>query len=204
MNRTIVTRSGSFLRVLGVAAMFATLTSAAYAQATEPFLGQLALVPYNFAPKGWALCNGQILSINQNTALFSLLGTTYGGDGITTFALPDLRGRVPISAGQGAGLSNYDLGQTGGSETHALTVSELPAHSHALSADTSVGTTERPGGALPARNAAGVPQYGNVATTQLSANAVQPAGGNTPHDIRQPYVTLNWIIALQGVFPPRN
>ena len=186
------------------AIMLAALSSTVYCQSTDPFIGQLALVPYNFAPKGWALCNGQILPINQNQALFALLGTTYGGDGVSTFGLPDLRGRVPISSGQGLGLSNYDLGEKGGSETHTLTINEMPAHTHLLSADSAVATTDKPGGAFPARNAAGVPQYGPTASTLLSASGVDPAGGGAPHDIRQPYLTLNWIIALQGVFPSRN
>jgi microcystin-dependent protein len=204
MNLRVATLGKRFRTALGIANLLAALSSVALSQATEPFIGQLALVPYNFAPKGWALCNGQLLPINQNQALFSLLGTTYGGNGTTTFALPDLRGRVPVSSGQGPGLSNYDLGGMGGAETHTLTLNEMPAHTHMLGADTSVGTTERPGGALPSRNAAGVPQYGSAATTQLSAAAVQPSGSGLPHDIRQPYVTLNWIIALTGVFPARN
>jgi microcystin-dependent protein len=204
MTQAGATHSSRILCAFGVAVMLTTLFSSVHAQATDPFIGQLALVPYNFAPKGWAFCNGQLLPINQNAALFSLLGTTYGGDGVTTFALPDLRGRVPISSGQGPGLSSYNIGQMGGYETHTLTINEMPAHSHTLYADTSVGTTEKPGSALPARNGAGVPQYGTAATTQLSSAAAQPTGGGAPHDIRQPYVTLNWIIALTGVYPSRN
>ena len=186
-----------------VAMIVATSSPSVFAQ-SEPFIGQLALVPYNFAPKGWALCNGQILSIAQNTALFSLLGTTYGGNGTTTFALPDLRGRVPISSGQGPGLSNYALGQTGGAETQTLTLGQIPAHTHALIADTSVGTSERPNGAIPARDAAGVPHYGTHPTGTMSSSGIQSSGGSQPHDTMQPYVTLNWIIALQGVFPSQN
>jgi microcystin-dependent protein len=186
-----------------VALLTATSAPSVLAQ-SEPFIGQLALVPYNFAPKGWALCNGQLLSIAQNTALFSLLGTTYGGNGTTTFALPDLRGRVTISSGQGPGLSNYVLGQTGGAETQTLTLGQIPAHTHALMADTSVGTSERPNGAISARDAAGVPHYGTHATGTMSSSGVQASGGSQPHDTMQPYVTLNWIIALQGVFPSQN
>lgn len=188
----------------GIALMLSTTTPPVLAQGSEPFIGQLALVPYNFAPRGWALCNGQLLSIAQNTALFSLLGTTYGGNGTTNFALPDLRGRVPVSSGQGPGLSSYLLGQTGGAETYTLTLNQMPAHSHILMADTSVGTSERPNGALPARNAAGVPQYGTQATGTMTSGALQSSGGGQPHDTMQPYVTLNWIIALQGIFPSRN
>ncbi len=204
MKPSLCTHVGWFAATCGLALMLAATAPSVFAQATDPFLGQLALVPYNFPPKGWALCNGQLLSINQNQALFALLGTTYGGNGQTTFALPDLRGRVPISSGQGPGLSNYILGQTGGEESHTLTVSEIPAHSHLLSADTSVGTSERPNGGLPARNAAGVPQYGGSATGTMSASGVQSSGGSQPHNNMQPYVTLNWIIALQGVFPSQN
>ncbi|MEO8169078.1 MAG: tail fiber protein [bacterium] len=162
------------------------------------------LVPYNFAPRGWAFCQGQILPIAQNQALFSLLGTTYGGNGQTTFALPDLRGRVPIGEGQGPGLSAYFLGQQGGAETHTLTANEMPAHTHLVSADTSVGSSDKPGSKLPARNAAGVPEYGNTANAQMAATMLGVAGESQPHSIMQPYLVLNWIIALQGVFPSRN
>lgn len=189
-----------FAVTCGITLVIAT----ASAQAADPFLGQLALVPYNFAPKGWALCNGQLLSISQNTALFALIGTTYGGNGTTTFALPDLRGRVPLSSGQGPGLSNFSLGQIGGAETQTLTVNQIPAHTHLLIADTSVGTSERPNGALPARNGAGVPHYGTHPTGTMAAGATQSAGGNQPHENMQPYLTLNWIIALQGIFPSQN
>jgi microcystin-dependent protein len=197
------THAGWFAVTFGIALMVAAPTSSALAQ-SDPFVGQLALVPYNFAPRGWALCNGQVLLIAQNTALFSLLGTTYGGNGQTTFALPDLRGRVPISSGQGPGLSNYALGQTGGAETQTLTLNQIPSHTHLLLADTSVGTSDRPNGGLPARNAAGVPQYGTGAAGTMSAGGVQASGGSQPHNNMQPYVTLNWIIALQGIYPSQN
>lgn len=187
---------------LGIFILIGGMHSTLRAQATDPFLGQLMLVPYNFAPRGWAFCNGQILAIVQHTALFSLLGTTYGGNGQTTFALPDLRGRVPMGAGQGPGLSDYSLGQQGGAETHTLTVNEMPLHSHLVNADTSVGSSDKPGNKLPARNAAGVPQYGTTANTQMAASMLTPSGGSQPHSIMQPYLVMNWIIALQGVFPP--
>jgi microcystin-dependent protein len=190
--------------VFAIALVLTTAPAPSSAQGSEPFIGQLALVPYNFAPKGWALCNGQLLSIAQNTALFALIGTTYGGNGTTNFALPDLRGRVPLSSGQGPGLSNYVLGQASGAETQTLTLNQMPTHAHVLIADTSVGTSERPNGALPARNAAGVPQYGTSGTGTMSVAVVQSAGGNQPHDNMQPYLTLNWIIALQGIFPSQN
>ena len=116
----------------------------------DPFLGMIALVPYNFPPRGWTFCNGQILAISQNTALFSLLGTTYGGNGVTTFALPDLRGRVPLSSGQGPGLSNYDLGELSGTENVTLTTNQMPIHTHALGVSAKEGTSESPVGAVPA------------------------------------------------------
>jgi microcystin-dependent protein len=170
----------------------------------EPLIGQLALVPYNFAPRGWASCNGQILSIAQNTALFSLLGTTYGGDGQVTFALPDLRGRVPIHFGQGPGRSDYTLGQVGGEEATTLTIAQMPAHAHAALADPGVGSSDSPGGNLPARNGAGVPQYGSGTGASLSTGAIGISGGSQPHNNIQPYLTLHWIIALEGIYPSRN
>ena len=166
----------------------------------EPFLGQLLLVPYNFAPLGWAFCNGQLLSIAQNTALFSLLGTTYGGDGKSTFALPDLRGRVPLSAGQGPGLSLYDLGQAGGVEAVTLNLSQIPAHSHSVNAQSGDAADTSPQNNLPAAGGA----YNPNANTTMAANMVGTSGGSQPHENRAPYLTLNWIIALQGIFPSRS
>jgi len=195
-----LSRAQRLILILGGVRLFGVLPTRTFAQ--DPYLGELRLVPYNFAPQGWALCNGQLLSIAQNTALFSLLGTTYGGNGTTNFALPDLRGRVPISSGQGPGLSNYTLGETGGAETHTLTVAQMPIHTHSVSAATSVGSTDRPNNALLARNAAGVPQFGISSTTQLAG--VQSSGSSQPHNNLQPFVTLNWIIALQGIYPPRS
>jgi microcystin-dependent protein len=165
----------------------------------EPFLGSIILFAGNFAPRGWAFCNGQILVISQNTALFSLLGTTYGGDGQTTFALPDLRGRVPNHFGQGPGLSNYDLGQVGGVETVTLTSAQFPAHTHAQPATNGEQTTNRPNAALPAR--------GGVYANESDGSALHPTssvGGGQPHDNLSPYLTLNYIIALEGIYPSRN
>ena len=164
----------------------------------EPFLGEIRLVPYNFAPHGWAFCAGQVLPINQNQALFSLLGTTYGGDGKTTFALPDLRGRVPIGAGQAATGTEYDLGSTGGEEWTKLTVAQLPAHSHRVRASTADSTTSNPSNNLPAAGGA----YTTPRNTMMGADMINRSGGGRPHDNRQPYVTLHYIIALQGLFPP--
>lgn len=190
--------------ILLIALVFILLPATGLAQATEPFIGQLACVPFNFAPKGWALCNGQLLSIAQNQSLYALLGTTYGGNGQTTFGLPDLRGRVPISAGQGPGLSNYNLGQLGGEETHTLTLNEIPSHTHALNSTSTVGSSDDPTGNLPAKNAAGVPQYGATANGTMSGAAVGAVGEGHSHNNMQPYLTLYWIIALEGVFPSPN
>jgi len=174
----------------------------------EPFLGSLLLVPYNFAPTGWALCNGQLLPISQNTALFSLLGTTYGGDGVSTFALPDLRGRVPISSGQGSGLQNYALGQNGGAETTTLSANQMPAHNHAMNTVSGAGSTSNPANQYLADSPGGTVTSGlyssSTPNSKLNAAAITQAGGGQPFDNRSPYLTLNWIIALQGIYPSRN
>jgi microcystin-dependent protein len=166
----------------------------------SPFLGQIQPFGFNFAPRGWAMCNGQILSIAQNTALFSLLGTTYGGNGQTTFALPDLRSRVPIHMGQGPGLSQYVLGQVAGDETVTLSTAQIPPHQHGVGA-TGTFTTKNPGGQVPAPGGA----YGSPPDeTTMEANMVRPTGGGQPHTNIQPYLTLNFCIALEGIFPSRN
>jgi microcystin-dependent protein len=173
---------------------------------SDTFIGQLLLVPYTFNPKNWAFASGQIVSIAQNTALFSLLGTMYGGNGQTTFALPDLRGRIPIGFGQGPGLSNYVAGEVGGTENVTLLSTEMPQHSHSVSADGTPGSTTTPVNGAPAKFVAGTPYApGNSALNQpMSANMVQPVGGSQPHNNLMPYLTLNWIICLNGVFPSRN
>jgi len=168
---------------------------------SEPFLGQISIFGFNFAPRGWAMCNGQILSIAQNTALFSLLGTTYGGNGQTTFALPDLRSRVPIHQGQGPGLSNYDLGQQGGTETVTLLAGQLAPHNHPLSASTTP-TTKNPGGNYI--SSTGAVAFGTTQDVQMNPNSVGPNSGGQPHANIQPYLTLNFCIALEGIFPSRN
>jgi microcystin-dependent protein len=170
----------------------------------DPFVAEIRIFPFNFAPKGWAWCDGQLLPLSQNTALFSLLGTTYGGDGKSNFALPDLQGRAPMHPGQGPGLSLHDLGETGGSETVSLLESEIPAHSHALSASGQDGTTRIVAGQKTATGV-GLSLYGpQPPDVSLSDNALTPAGGDQPHNNLQPYLTFYFCIALQGVFPPRT
>ncbi|MGH1519609.1 phage tail protein [Chryseobacterium sp. JK1] len=176
------------------------------AQATEPFLGQIAFVPYNFPPKNWAECNGQLLPIAQNTALFSLLGTTYGGNGTTNFALPDMRGRMVVHNGQApGGPTTYTMGQTGGSESVTLTVTQMPAHSHTVNAVTSEGNQNIPTGSLPADTKILDKEYSNaIANTTMNSTMISNAGGNQPHENRPPFITLKCIIALQGVYPTQN
>jgi microcystin-dependent protein len=171
----------------------------------DPFVAEIRIFPFNFAPKGWAWCNGQLLPISQNTALFSLLGTTYGGDGKSTFALPNLQGSAPMHPGQGPGLSLHDLGETGGSETVTLLESEIPVHSHTIQASNQDATDQSPVDELYAGGTGGIAMYATPgALTQLSPNALAPAGGDQPHNNMQPYLTLYFNIALQGVFPPRS
>src|SRR5919199_939476 len=172
----------------------------------DPFVAEIRIFPFWFAPKGWAFCNGQILPISQNTALFSLLGTTYGGDGKSTFALPNLQGHAPMHPGQGPGLSLYDLGQTGGSETVSLLESEIPSHSHAMRASSDAGDQNLPAGNMLAKPLGrGNSLYiTTVQLAQMSDQALTPAGGDLPHNNMQPYLTFYFNIALQGVFPPRS
>jgi microcystin-dependent protein len=173
----------------------------------DPWLGEIALVAFNFAPQGWALCNGQLLSISQNTALFSLLGTTYGGDGQTTFALPNLQSRVPLHFGQGTGLSAYTLGETVGVESVNLQTAQIPAHTHAYTpqATTGAGPSASPAGALWAESASGDTIYkSGSSNTHMAAQTLGQTGGGQPHENRQPTLALNYIIALQGIFPSRS
>jgi microcystin-dependent protein len=170
----------------------------------DPFVAEIRIFPFNFAPTGWAWCDGQLMPLSQNTALFSLLGTTYGGNGKSNFALPDLQGRAPMHPGQGPGLSLHDLGETGGSDTVSLLESEIPAHSHVANASQADGVERTPAGQLLATGIS-ISQYQTPgALTNLSSNAVAPAGGDQPHNNLQPYLTFYFNIALQGVFPPRG
>ena len=170
----------------------------------DPFVAEIRVFPFNFAPRGWAWCDGQLLPLSQNTALFSLLGTTYGGNGKSNFALPDLQGRAPMHPGQGSGLSLRDLGETGGSETVTLLQSEIPAHSHTVRSVAEAGEENDPSGAalgVPIGNA----MYSDATTTvAMAPEALAVTGGSTPHNNMQPYLTFYFNIALQGVFPPRS
>jgi microcystin-dependent protein len=164
---------------------------------STPFLSEIKMVSFNFAPKGWALCNGQLLPINQNQALFSLLGTTYGGNGQTTFALPNLQGRTPIHMGGG-----HVLGEQAGEEAHTVVLSEMPAHAHVMSASSNSADQGLPGGNLPAVGTQAA--YAGAPNTVMAPGAVGNAGGSQPHDNMSPYLVVNFVIALQGIFPSRN
>jgi microcystin-dependent protein len=170
----------------------------------DPFVAEIRIFPFNFAPKGWAWCDGQLLPLSQNTALFSLLGTTYGGNGKSNFALPDLQGRAPMQPGQGPGLSLHDLGETGGSETVTLLESEIPSHSHALRVFNDVGEDRTPAGEALARSTGGLLYASAGNLTAMSDQTLPPAGGDQPHNNLMPFLTFYFCIALQGVFPPRT
>lgn len=176
----------------------------------EPFIGMIILYGCNFNPRGWALCAGQILPISQNTALFSLLGVTYGGNGTTSFALPDLRGRAPISQGQGPGLSNYLIGQTLGSENISLLTAQLPQHNHGFKVANSSASVSMPTNNASIANFTDINAdrgqlYNSlVPSTALNSTSVGATGGNLPHNNMQPYLVMNFCIATQGIFPARN
>jgi microcystin-dependent protein len=171
----------------------------------EAFIGEIRMFGGNFAPMDWAFCNGQLLSIAQNTVLFSLLGTTYGGDGKTTFALPNLQGATPMHQGAGPGLTPRTLGETGGAESVTLTEPQLPNHAHVANASSSPGTLGDPTNAIWGAGGRGTPAvYSTVGDTPMSIQSLTPAGGSQPHNNRQPYQAVSFIIALQGIFPPRS
>ncbi len=171
---------------------------------SEPFVGEIRMFAGNFAPRGWAFCDGQLLATSQNEALFSLLGTIYGGDGRTTFGLPDLRGRIPLHAGTGPGLSERKLGSKGGGETETLTTNQLASHTHDWNANTAVGDTAAPAGKVTAQSAA--PRiYREVDQSQnLASTTIADAGGNQPHNNLMPTLCIHFIIALFGIYPSRN
>jgi len=169
----------------------------------SPALGQIAILAGadSTIPSGWAACHGQLLSISQNTALFSLLGSYYGGNGSTTFGLPDLRGRAPVGVGQGAGLSSYSPGQRGGEESHTLAQNELPQHTHTVAASNSAGSSSAPSGNFPAASADGIQQYGTSGSGSMNSTLVGNAGSGSSHNNLQPYVAVTYIIATAGIFP---
>jgi microcystin-dependent protein len=173
----------------------------------EPFVAEIRIFAGNFAPTGWALCNGQLMPISQNTALFSLLGTTYGGDGKSNFALPNLQGSAPMQAGQGPGLSLRDLGETGGEQTVTLLQTEMPSHTHTAQANNGSGNSNNPANEVWATSPFQRGQqalYGTPGNVVMNPFATSIAGGNVPHNNMMPFLTLTFIIALQGVFPPRS
>jgi microcystin-dependent protein len=171
---------------------------------SEPFIAEIRVLPYNFPPRGWAFCDGQLLPIAQNTALFSLLGTTYGGNGQTTFALPNLRGRMAMGSGSGPGLTPRALGEVVGQESVTLLSTEMPSHSHSLMGGAS-GLTASPANAAMAPPVTGASAYRIPGpTVAMAGDSIGPSGGGQPHENRQPYLGLNFCIALQGIYPSRN
>ena len=186
----------------------ATLTLSGLPQAAlagpEPFIGEIMLTGANFCPRGWADANGQLLAVAQNAALFSLLGTTYGGDGRTTFGLPDLRGRVAIHTGQGPGLSNRNQGSKSGAEKHTLTVSEMPQHTHGLRGSTNAATAKIPSGNVPALTRRNAYAPGSGPLSPMASTSLGPAGNTQPHNNMQPFLTIRFCVALQGIYPSRN
>ncbi len=174
---------------------------------SSPFVAEIRMFAGNFAPRGNAFCNGQILAVSQNTALFSLLGTTYGGDGKTTFGLPHLQGRAALGAGRGPGLSDRRLGEVGGEQNVTIDGNQMAAHHHSANANGAVGNSQSPGGAVWSAAGSGRtpdPAYASAANTNMSANALGQTGGNQPHNNMPPFQAVSFIIALVGVFPPRN
>lgn len=188
-----------FIPVICVVLCFIAITFSS--ASADPFLGEIRIFAGNFAPQGWAFCDGQLLAISQNQALFSLLGTTYGGDGQTTFALPDLRGRVPMNAGSGPGLTPRSLGQTGGQEQVTLNVSQIPAHTHQARASSEAPDTNSPEDAVPAQKARTYLYNTGDSDVNMGTTAISSTGGSQAHDNMQPYLCLNYIIALQGLYP---
>ena len=174
------------------------------AKAQEGFIGEIRMFAGNYAPQGWAFCQGQLLSISQNTALFSILGTTYGGDGRVTFALPNLSGRVPVGVGQGAGLTNRQLGEMSGTETVTLTTAQMPAHSHTVNAVTADGNQNLPTNSFPANTKTLDKEYSTVApNTTMNPTMIGVSGGSQPFGVMQPSLGMNYIICVNGIYPSR-
>ncbi|MBR1285145.1 phage tail protein [Bradyrhizobium sp. AUGA SZCCT0177] len=172
---------------------------------SNPYIGEIRMFGGNFAPAGWAFCDGSLIAISENDALFTLIGTTYGGDGQSTFALPDLRGRLPIHQGQGPGIvQSYAVGETGGVETVTLTTQQIPIHNHAFMASTAIATNPSPSGNVLATSPTISPFVIDVAGPQLVATAVQGTGSNHPHDNMMPFLTVSYIISLYGIFPTQS
>jgi microcystin-dependent protein len=200
-------RSGYSMKYITIVlSLFLLIVSGQFSPmaAQDAYIGELMLVPYNFAPRGYVECNGQLLSIASNTALFSILGTTYGGDGRTTFGIPNLNDRTPLHVGQGPGLSNYSLGQSGGAPTHTLTVNEMPQHSHSIAVSSDVGTSDDPSGKYHAASGTNAPMYASPPNTTFASTTLGSTGGGQAHNNWQPYLGLKWVICIQGIFPSRN
>lgn len=191
-------------KIFSVMVLLIVLFGSPKSHAQEPYIGEIAAVGFNFAPQGWMFCEGQLLPIAQYDALFSLLGTTYGGDGQTTFALPDYRGRTLIGVGQGPGLSPRVLGELGGSISATLTVANLPAHTHTIGSNTGTGTTNDPTNAVLANSGALDKEFAASSNSNLGSTGVAGSTNPAPVDISQPYLGINYIIAVEGIFPPRN
>jgi len=171
----------------------------------QPYVGEIRMFAGNFAPAGWMFCSGQTLPISQNDVLFTLIGTTYGGDGEETFQLPNLQGRIPVHMGPAASGTTYIIGESAGVETVTLTLQQTPNHNHAFVTSTANGTQVNPGGNVLAASVSSVQPYiQDAATTNLNANAVTPVGGSQPHENMQPFLCINFIISLFGIFPPPN
>ena len=170
----------------------------------NPFLGEIRLFPYTFSPQGWAFCDGRSMPISQNAALFALLSVTYGGNGTTNFNLPDLRGRVPVSSGQGNGLSDYVIGEVTGVESVTLDGAQMPSHAHLVEASAAKTTAKTPAGGVPGHTKADAYDATPDGTTTMNAGMIAPAGGNQPHTNLQPLLVMNFCIALQGIFPSRS
>ena len=197
--------TGRLVLALALGAAIAVAAGASRPAAAQvPFIGQIQYFPYNFAPRSWTFCNGQLLPISQNTALFSLLGTTFGGDGRVTFALPDMRGRIPIHPGLGPGLTDRRWGERSGSETVTLQISQIPNHLHGLNASSELGATASPAGALLARDRRDETYVNSAPTVNMHADHIASSGGGQSHDNMPPWLALNCNIAVQGLFPPRN